>query len=119
MDIFIVSIIAAILEISQFALFIVGEKCDAINPILAKYFSDVLGEHNNCFSVVARLQEGCWILFASVILYTITVQVIMNVSRRALNERAGKAPLESPSPDAAETNNTLIGNSQDETSVNN
>jgi len=115
-DIFIVSIIASIAEISQFALFMVGDKCDFINPYLEKYFADVLGDYDNCFSVISRLQGGCWILFASVIIYTIAVQVIMNVSRRALDERAGKSPSSSASPSISDT--LLIGRSQNETSVN-
>ena len=41
------SLIASILEISQFAQFIVGDKCDEINVLLAKYANSLLdGMHS-------------------------------------------------------------------------
>lgn len=86
-DVFIVSIIAAIVEISQFAAFIVGDKCDFINPFLEKFFDKTLDGHDTCFEVQAYLQSGCWILFAAAIMYFIGSMVVMKVCRNALYER--------------------------------
>lgn len=36
MEVFVLSVVAALLEIQQFAAFIIGSKCDAINAIIAK-----------------------------------------------------------------------------------
>jgi hypothetical protein len=86
-DVFVVSIIAAIVEISQFAAFIVGDKCDFINPFLEKFFDKTLDGHDTCFEVQAYLQSGCWILFAAAIMYFIGSMVVMKVCRNALYER--------------------------------
>ena len=86
-DVFVVSIIAAIVEISQFTAFIVGDKCDFINPFLEKFFDETLDGHDTCFEVNANLQSGCWILFAAAIMYFIGSMVVMKVCRNALYER--------------------------------
>ena len=86
-DVFVISIIAAIVEISQFTAFIVGDKCDFINPFLAKFFDNTLNGHDTCFEVDAFLQSGCWILFAAAIMYFIGSMVVMKVCRNALYER--------------------------------
>ena len=86
-DVFVISIIAAIVEISQFAAFIVGDKCDFINPFLEKFFDKTLNGHDTCFEVEAYLQSGCWILFAAAIMYFIGSMVVMKVCRNALYER--------------------------------
>ena len=52
-DVFVISIIAAIVEISQFTAFIVGDKCDFINPFLEKFFDNTLNGHDTCFEVEA------------------------------------------------------------------
>jgi hypothetical protein len=86
-DVFVVSIIAAIVEIGQFAAFIVGDKCDFINPFLEKFFYKTLDGHTTCFEVEANLQSGCWFLFAAAIMYFIGSMVVMKVCRNALYER--------------------------------
>ncbi len=87
LDVFVVSIIAAVLEIGQFAHFIVGDKCDFINPFIKKYFSETLDGHDTCFEVEAYLQSGCWVLFTSAITYFIASFIVMKVCRKALYER--------------------------------
>lgn len=88
MDVFVVSIMAAVLEIAQFALFMVGDRCDFLEPILDKYFAGILGDYNSCFEVIAVLDDGCWILFSAVIFYTIVTNVYMRICREALASRA-------------------------------
>ena len=87
LDVFVVSIMAAILEIGQFAEFIVGDKCDFIQPIIEKYFGKILEGHKKCFEVKAYLKSGCWFLFAAAISYFISSFIVMKVCRNALNER--------------------------------
>ena len=67
LDVFVISIIAAVVEIGQFTEFIVGDKCDFINPFIKKYFYNTLNGHDTCFEVRAYLQSGCWILFIAAI----------------------------------------------------
>ena len=87
LDVFVISIIAAVVEIGQFTEFIVGDKCDFINPFIEQYFSNILDGHNTCFEVKADLQSGCWILFIAAITYFIGSMIVMNVCRNALYER--------------------------------
>ena len=87
LDVFVLAIIAAILEIGKFTEFIVGDKCDAINPFIAKYFDKTLEGHNTCFEVKAYLKNGCWFLFVAAIIFFISSNIVMRVCRNALNER--------------------------------
>ncbi len=87
LDVFVISIIAAVVEIGQFTQFIVGDKCDFINPFIQKYFTEILDGHNTCFEVKAYLQSGCWVLFAAAITYFIGSMIVMKVCRNALYER--------------------------------
>jgi len=76
-DVFIISIIAACLEIRQFAGFMVGDKCDFLTPYLSTYFADFVGEYQSCFEVIATLESGCYVLFFGTIIYT-AVYIIFN-----------------------------------------
>ena len=57
LDVFCVAIAAALLEIQQFASFIVGDSCDGINEILSKYLDPYLDGDDKCFDVVATLMD--------------------------------------------------------------
>jgi len=56
MDVFVLSIIASVLEIKQYAKFLVGDHCDAINSILRQEMEAQLGGDPTCFDVVARMK---------------------------------------------------------------
>ena len=87
LDVFVFAVIAAIWEIGQFTEFIVGDKCDAINPLISKYFDRILDGHNTCFEVRSYLKSGCWLLFSAAIIFFISSNIVMRVCRNALNER--------------------------------
>ena len=87
LDVFVLAIIAALVEIGQFTEFIVGDKCDAINPFIAKYFDETLEGHDTCFEVKTYLEGGCWLLFVAAIIFFISSSYVMKVCRNALNER--------------------------------
>ena len=86
-DVFVIAILASLTEISQFTEFIVGDKCDFINPIIQKYFSKTLDGHDTCFEVRTYLEEGCWLFFGAAISFFICSFVILKACRNALNER--------------------------------
>ena len=57
LDVFCISIAAALLELQQFAQFIVGDSCDALNVKLAEYLDEnELDGEAKCFDVVAKLK---------------------------------------------------------------
>jgi hypothetical protein len=55
LDVYCLAIAASLLEIQQFAMFIVGDSCDQINKLLEKYFDEKLEGDDKCFDVVAYL----------------------------------------------------------------
>jgi hypothetical protein len=85
-DVFSVAIVSALLEIRQFAGFMVGSRCDLINEILAKYFSNELDGDNKCFDVIATLLNGCWIYIAGISIYIIGVSIVMRACYRAVDQ---------------------------------
>ncbi|KAL6071759.1 Paraquat-inducible protein A [Balamuthia mandrillaris] len=91
LDVFVISIIAALLEIEQFAQFIIGDKCDLINEILKEYLQPVLPGMDKCYDVVATLQWGCWILFTACVIYWIAGYLVMQLCHKILEERSDKA----------------------------
>ena len=55
LDVFVVSIIASVLEIQQFAKFLVGDACDLMNKYLEEFMMDELEGDPKCFDVVSHL----------------------------------------------------------------
>ena len=86
-DVFVIAIVASLTEIEQFTKFIVGDKCNTIDPIIKTYFSKILNGHDTCFQVQTYLEEGCWLFFAAAVSFFISSFVILKVCRNALNER--------------------------------
>ena len=91
LDVFVVSVIAALLELRQFAAFIVGDKCNLINQLLRAYFSPALHGDDTCFDVRARLDHGCWTLFAGCVIYIFCAWVISQACHHALAHRRASA----------------------------
>ena len=81
---------ASLTEIEQFTKFIVGDRCEQIDPIIQKYFTRLLDGYNTCFQVKTYLEEGCWLFFCAAISFFISSFVILKVCRNALNERLMK-----------------------------
>jgi len=87
LEVFVVSIIAALLEIQQFAAFIIGDKCDGIDQILQKYFADQLDGDVTCFDVIATLEDGCWLLFSACLIYVAVGSLVIRTTHKILTER--------------------------------
>eukprot|EP00727_Mastigamoeba_balamuthi_P013477 m51a1_g8752 hypothetical protein (725) ;mRNA; f:94670-97310 len=92
-DVYMVSMAAALLEIRQFAGFMVGDKCDGINRLLRRYFSQDLQGHDVCFEVVAKLTPGSWPLIVSIVFYFACTAIVMRVCHRVINRRVGKGDV--------------------------
>lgn len=87
LDVFVFSIIISLLELEQFALFIVGDKCDLINDIIAKYFDAQVQGDDRCFDVKSALFSGCYALISACLLNFIVSRVVMATCHDALAER--------------------------------
>jgi len=79
LDVFVVSIIAAVLQVNQFAQFLEAPICDPLNQIVPGLGS--------CFTVETRLLPGCWLVVASAAYFWCTMQVIQRILERAVAER--------------------------------
>lgn len=88
LEVFVVSIIAAILEIEQFVKFIIGDKCDQINPILKQYFDHELDGDDQCFDMSASLNAGCWTLFSACLIYLFAGNLVMRTCHGAIQQQA-------------------------------
>ena len=76
MDVYIISVIAAVLEVEQFAQFIIGSKCDLINSVLKAYFDGALHGNDTCFDLKASLDIGAWAVFGSALFYFIASRIV-------------------------------------------
>ena len=65
LDVWCVVILASLLEIQQFAKFIVGDSCDGINKYLKQYLRAYLDGDNVCFDVEASLKEDAWYMYVA------------------------------------------------------
>ena len=84
-EVFVLSVVVALFEISTFASFIVGHKCDAINQVLDD--QDLVPGENKCFSLRSSLNGNVWILILGVVLNSMVVSVMLRFARVAIEDR--------------------------------
>ncbi len=87
LDVFCVAIIASLLEIQQFAAFIVGDSCDSINKILKKYLDPVLDGDDKCFDVIAELNPEVAVIIIAAILVCSTAILVIYLTDILIHER--------------------------------
>jgi len=101
LDVFVVAILACVLEISQFADFIIGDTgLEALNPYLPLIFAffpswnQQLQESGGAtvFTLTTQLKPGFWLLAVAAILSTGVGQVTLNKCSRSLFD-ANHQPL--------------------------
>lgn len=82
LDVFCVAIAAGLLEIHQFAMFIVGDSCDQIDEVLSKYMDDKLDGDDTCFDVVAYLKPVSWLLSLATPLILFLISFLFSLLQR-------------------------------------
>eukprot|EP01038_Epipyxis_sp_PR26KG_P004475 gene4475-6326_t len=87
LDVFCIAIAASLLEIQQFAMFIVGDSCDGINAILAQYMDPYLDGDDTCFDVIAQLKQDSWVLFIASLLLLIVALPTLEICDSAIKQR--------------------------------
>lgn len=98
LEVFVVSILAALLELQQFVGFIVDPYCAqpdfglsvAINTVLQELNLPELRGDNKCFDVTTELDEGCWELFASSVLSVLVSRYVLYQCHDALEARTSE-----------------------------
>lgn len=96
LDVFVLSLVAAILEIGQFTEFMVGEGCASFDPYIGRFLDEPLDGHTGCFVVEASLEPGCWVMITAVVIYTVCMMVVMRVCRHSLEQRKQKSGAAQP-----------------------
>ena len=99
LDVFIVVLVATLLEIAKFAEFLIGDSCDEINNIMVDTVQP-LGYLNNiegkCFSVKSKLVYGCWVLFSASLASNLAYAVAHRSAEKLIAAR--QAQMESVMP---------------------
>eukprot|EP01094_Clydonella_sp_ATCC50884_P025808 TRINITY_DN6914_c0_g1_i1.p1 TRINITY_DN6914_c0_g1~~TRINITY_DN6914_c0_g1_i1.p1 ORF type:complete len:660 (+),score=291.30 TRINITY_DN6914_c0_g1_i1:115-1980(+) len=99
LDVFMVSVVVALLELEQFAEFIVGQKCDGLNQFLSTFFPDGPSD-GQCLTVTAALGGGSYILIGAVIVLLVVGYSMMFLCNRALDERMQREAMDAVWNDA-------------------
>eukprot|EP00825_Cyclidium_porcatum_P035790 TRINITY_DN3756_c0_g1_i1.p1 TRINITY_DN3756_c0_g1~~TRINITY_DN3756_c0_g1_i1.p1 ORF type:complete len:579 (-),score=75.00 TRINITY_DN3756_c0_g1_i1:135-1871(-) len=111
LEVFQISLLASLLEIRQFAQFIIGSKCDPINTMLKKV--DTMGIVNfkgddKCFDVVNTLLTGCWLLFVSSVLYILIGTFLLRTCQSTLEKRIKQESDEQQQDEEIEKNDKVV-----------
>ena len=85
-EVFLLSISAALFQISTFASFMVGDKCDEINILAEKIFDQ---KDTVCFTVDASVESNCWYLLVGTISNILMVTFLLGFSETAVEEKVG------------------------------
>jgi uncharacterized paraquat-inducible protein A len=93
-EVFVLSIVAALFQISTFASFIIGDRCDFINRFLREAFGEYLGDDAVCYSVKAVVTGDCWYLITGVLMNSFCVSFGLRLVHCAINERIAHARQE-------------------------
>lgn len=82
-EVFVVSIVAAVFQVSQFARFIVGDRCDFVGKVLERNdFPDPV-----CFSVKCTVSHSALFLIIGALMYTVTVWILLRIARSFVSAR--------------------------------
>eukprot|EP00536_Pseudo-nitzschia_multiseries_P008117 jgi/Psemu1/325071/estExt_fgenesh1_pg.C_2000022 len=91
-EVFLLSILAALFQISTFASFMIGDKCDLIDSIADK----ILDEHNAdvvCFSVDAYVESNSWYLLVAAFANFLLVSFCLRFAEDAVDEKMRGPPV--------------------------
>ncbi|KAG7348528.1 paraquat-inducible protein A domain containing protein [Nitzschia inconspicua] len=96
-EVFLLSIVAALFQISQFAAFLVGDKCDKLYQMVNTIFD---GQEFNevCFGVNASVQSNCWYLVAGTVLNSWVVSFALKIAHAAVEERGAILDVRQSAP---------------------
>lgn len=86
LDVFLVSVVASLLELPTFANFMVGHRCDIINRIIKDNFETFDGK-DVCFGIHTSIGKSSWVLITGTLLQSHLIRISLKVARLALRER--------------------------------
>ncbi|KAH3762011.1 Paraquat-inducible protein A [Pelomyxa schiedti] len=85
LEVFFLAICTSLLQLEQFAAFLVDDACASIDVFLEQYMSGLLEGDATCFTVNTELLAGAWLLLAGSISYMVTAWIVMRACHRVIN----------------------------------
>lgn len=103
-EVFLLSILAALFQISTFASFMIGNKCDEINILADKIFDE---KDTICFMVDASVDSNCWYLLVGALANIVLVTFCLGFAETAVDEKveSSRRANESPSGSMEQSSN--------------
>lgn len=89
-EVFLLSVFASMLELSQFAKFMVGDHCDFLK---GDFMKDLFNEEDTCFSVQSRLGSGSIYLCCGVLLQCFIMSISLRLCHQTIEERMEREGL--------------------------
>eukprot|EP00043_Microstomoeca_roanoka_P017573 m.184081 g.184081 ORF g.184081 m.184081 type:complete len:279 (+) comp16662_c0_seq2:2732-3568(+) len=93
LEVFVLAIIVALLQLRPLAAFIIGSKCTGINKVLALLMDSELDGNDKCFDVVTELNTGCFVLIGCCLFSMLVTVLTLALSSQAVKERNGLVPM--------------------------
>eukprot|EP00948_MAST-09A_sp_MAST-9A-sp1_P001989 g1989.t1 len=92
LEVYLIAISVAVLQMGQVSGFMVGSECDAIQPMLDSMVNLNVIEKTDgtCFYVDASVRYGTWILLAASIMLNISTQFVVRAAETALEDREAR-----------------------------
>jgi len=89
LEVFLLSIIASLAEISDIASYIVGDICDDLDSFLeqSEFFDTILNGHDTCFDVKASAHSSSAVLFIGVFVNLFVTFFLVRIIHQAIEER--------------------------------
>jgi len=89
-EVFLLSVFASMLELSQFASFMVGDHCDILK---GDFMNEIFHEDDTCFSVQSELGLGSIYLCVGVVMQCFIMSISLRLCHQAIEERMEKEGL--------------------------
>ena len=102
-EVFLLSVLASMLELSQFASFMVGHHCDFLK---GGFLKEIFKEDDTCFSVQSRLGSGSGILCLGAIMQCIIMIVSLRLCHQTIEERIEQEGISSGPRNSNHTSGT-------------
>ena len=89
LDVFVLTILAGLAQLTQYAKFMLGDECDGINRLLAAHFADLVPGEPSCLAVAPQLRAGIFVLLPTVLVSAALGFFVMHAAACAVEARAG------------------------------
>ena len=89
-EVFLLSVFVSMLELSQFAAFMVGDHCDFLK---GSFIKDLFNEDDTCFNVQSRLGRGSIYLCCGVLMQCFIMSISLRLCHQTIEERMEREGL--------------------------